>query len=259
MKKGKIIYILWLSVLAVLLSFPAAALDVPVLKHRVNDLAGMLGPGEEASLENLLIDTENKTSSQVVVLTIPSLEGEALEDFSLRVAEKNRIGQDEYDNGALLLVARSEKKIRIEVGYGLEHIITDAKSDYIIRKLIASQFKRRRFFAGINDGLKAVTGLITKEFDISPEELAKFRKERKKTKGRHLPMGVIVFFIFIALSIFKGSSRRGYGSGASAVFWGSMLGGGSHHRGGGGGFFGGGGGFSGGGGSFGGGGSSGGW
>ena len=254
-KNGKK-YILYLLALWLFFSLPAAALEVPKLEHWVNDYAGILNSSEEDALENQLISTKDKSSSQVVLLTIPSLEGENLEDFSLRIAEKNKIGQEEYDNGVLLLVAMAEKKIRIEVGYGLEHIITDAKSSYIIRKLIAREFKKGRYFAGINNGLKAVTGLITKEFDISPRELAKFKKEQRRAKGGHIPMGVIIFIIFIVISVIKNAGRRGYGRGSSAIFWGSgYRGGGSS----GGGFFGGGGGFSGGGGSFGGGGSSGGW
>ena len=111
-----------LFVLFVANYFPVFALDVPKLKGRINDYAGILNSSEESQLESVLRKTEAKTSSQVVLLTIPSLEGENLEDYSIRVVEKWQIGQKEYDNGALLLVALAEKKVRIEVGYGLEHI-----------------------------------------------------------------------------------------------------------------------------------------
>lgn len=229
------------------------ALDVPRLQKRVNDLAGILSPGQETTLENLLIDTEQRTSSQVVLLTIQSLEGESLEDYSLRVAEQNKIGQKEFDNGVLVLVAMAERKIRIESGYGLESIVTDLKSGYIIRKLIAPQFKKGQYYNGIASGLEAVTGLITKDFQITPEQLKRFQKDQRKGKGRHLPVSIIVLIILIIISSIKNRSRPGYRRGSGMIFWGGGFGGGS--SGGGGGFSG----FSGGGGSFGGGGASGGW
>ena len=224
------------------------ALDVPPLAGRVNDYADVLNSSQEMTLENLLKGAENKTSSQVVLLIVSSLQGEVLEDYSLKVVEKWKIGQEEFDNGLLVLVAMKERKIRVEVGYGLEHIITDAKSSYIIRRLMVPLFKKRNYYGGINQGLIAVSGLITKEFEITPEQLAKFKKEGKRRKGTHL--GLIVFFIIIVLSFFRGGTRRGYRSGG--IFWGGGFGSG-------GGGFSSGGGFSGGGGSFGGGGSSGGW
>ncbi|UCH92343.1 MAG: TPM domain-containing protein [Candidatus Aminicenantes bacterium] len=251
-------YILWTVVLVFFFSQPLAALKVPKKTgRRVNDFAGILTNSQETSLENLLRDTEQKTSSQVALLTIPSLEGEVLEEFSLKVTEEWELGQEEFDNGVLVLVAMGERKIRIEVGYGLEPILTDAKSNYIIRKMIVPEFKKRNYFAGINNGLKAVSGLIAKEFEITPQQLQKFQKEQRRAKGTHIPFGVIVFFIIIGLSVLKGFARGGMGRGSSAIFWGSAMGGSSYHRSGGGGFSGGG--FSGGGGSFGGGGSSGGW
>jgi len=258
-------YILWfwLAVLVIFFSQSAAAIDVPRLNARVNDYAGILSSSEKSTLESLLIDTENKTSSQVALLTIPSLEGEVLEDYSIKVAEKWELGQKKFDNGVLVLVAMAEKKIRIEVGYGLEPILTDVKSNYIIRKMMVPEFKRNNYFAGINNGLKAVTGIVNKEFEITPGQLQEFQKEQGKAKGTHLPLGLIIFIVFIVISFLKGLGRGGMSSAASGIFWGSVLGGSSRRGGGffggGGGFSGGGGGFSGGGGSFGGGGSSGGW
>ena len=253
-------YILWwwLAVPVIFFSQSAAAIDVPRLNARINDYAGILSSSEESALESLLIDTENKTSSQVALLTIPSLEGEVLEDYSIKVAEKWELGQKKFDNGVLVLVAMAEKKIRIEVGYGLESILTDLKSNYIIRKMMVPEFKRDNYFAGIDNGLKAVTGLVNKEFEITPEQLQQFQEEQGKAKGTHIPFGLVIFIVFIVISFLKGLGRGGMRGAASGIFWGSVLGGSSRS---GGGFFGGGGrgGFSGGGGSFGGGGSSGGW
>jgi uncharacterized protein len=105
-------YILWVLLLASIIFFSqaAAAIDVPRLNARVNDYAGILSSGEESVLESLLADTENKTSSQVALLIIPSLEGEALEDYSIKVAEKWNLGQKKFDNGVLVLVAMAKEK-----------------------------------------------------------------------------------------------------------------------------------------------------
>jgi uncharacterized protein len=256
-KKTINLYIFILAAILAWLSPALSALETPELKNRVNDLAGVLKPSEAEYLENMLKTTEDKTSSQVALLVIPSLEGESLEEFSLRVAEKAKLGQKKLDNGVLVVVALAEKKIRIEVGYGLEPYLTDAKSSYIIRKGFVPGFEKGRYFDGIHDGLQAITGVITKEYDISPEELAKFQKDQKKTKGPHISMGFIVFIVIIILGFFKNAGRGGGVRGAaSAVLFGSMMSGSGHSSSSS--SFGGGG-FSGGGGSFGGGGSSGGW
>lgn len=233
----------YLFVLLLILSQFVYSLNVPKLRSRINDYAAILNPTEEKDLERLLENAENKTTSQFVLLTIPTLEGEVLEDFSIRVAETWKIGQREFDNGVILLISMAEKKIRIEVGYGLESILTDAKCGYIIRNIIVPSFKKGDYYGGISQGLKSITGIVNREFDISPEELKRFKKSKKKS---HFPIGLIIFIIIILLGLFRGGKGRG-----GSIFWGGGFGGGS------GGF--GGGGFSGGGGSFGGGGSSGGW
>lgn len=223
------------------------SLEIPLLKARINDLANLLSSGEEAQLEKLLEEAENKTTSQFALLTLQSLQGESLEDYSIRVAEKWKIGQKGLDNGVIVIIAMAERKIRIEVGYGLEPILTDAKCGYIIRNHIVTSFKKGEYFKGISQALNAITGIVNKEFDISPEELARYKKAQKKGKGSMIPFGLFMLMVIIFMNIFRGG--RGSGRGSS-IFWG----GGSGSSGG----FGGGG-FSGGGGSFGGGGASGGW
>ncbi len=253
-------FILLVLMIALCLSLSLYSLEVPPLKGRVNDYANVLSPGQQAELESLLWDTEDKTSSQVALLTIPSLEDESLEDYTIKVVESDgwQLGQKGLDNGALLLIAMRERKIRIEVGYGLEPILTDAKSDYIIRKLMVDHFKKGDYYSGIKSGLQAVTGIIKKDFDITAEQLARYRKEQKRGKGSHFPISIIVFIIIVLLSVVKRGTRggRGFRSGMPWIFYGGGFGSG-RSSGGGGGF--GGGGFSGGGGGFGGGGASGGW
>lgn len=255
MKKNKMKAVVpfFIAAVVILTGQTLLGIEIPTFKNRVNDYAGILSSGEEARLERLLLDAENKTSSQVVLMTLRSLEGEDLEDFAVRTAEKNKIGRKEFDNGVLMLVVPGDRKIRIEVGYGLEPIITDLKSGYIIRELITPYFKKNDYYGGINRGLTAVTGLISKEFDITPEQLSRYKKKGGRKKGRHFPFSVVIFIIIVALSFFRGGGRGGRGRGGGIYFFGGGFGGGSS------GSFGGGGGFSGGGGSFGGGGASGSW
>jgi uncharacterized protein len=141
------------------------ALDVPPLKGRVNDYAGMMSPATERLLEATLQRFEEKESTQIVVLTIPSLAGDALEDFSIRVAEQWKIGRKGRDNGAILVVAKAERKLRIEVGYGLEGRLTDAVSGRIIRNVIVPEFKAGRFEQGILNGVNAMIQTVQGEFE----------------------------------------------------------------------------------------------
>lgn len=238
----------------------AFALDVPKLEGRVNDYGNILNANEERQIEKFLYQNEQNTSSQVVLLTLKSLEGENLEDFSMRVVDKWKIGQKKYDNGALLLVALAEKKVRIEVGYGLESTLTDLKTGYIIRNAITPEFKKGNYSQGIAKGLANITGIINKKFDISDEELARYQNSQKNTKTGNLPFSFIVIVFIIIMNLLGrifGSGRRRGGMGfLPFLLLGSALGG---SRGGGFSSGGGFGGFSGGGGGFGGGGASGGW
>lgn len=194
-----------ITIITVFFVINLVALKVPDLKGRVNDYANILISSEESKINQFLQQEENKTSTQFVLLTIPSLEDENLEDYSIRVAEKWKIGQKGLDNGVLLLVALKEKKIRIEVGYGLESIMTDIKSGYIIRKHIVPEFKSGNYFQGIALGLSAITGLVSQEYDISSEELAKYQKQERRSKRTQIPFGFIFTLLII---VFGGFGRR---------------------------------------------------
>ncbi len=139
--------------LGLALVFQAA---LPTLTGRVVDRAEILSPDEEASLTRKLEEIERETSVQFVIATIPSLEGEPIEDFSIRLAEEWKIGQAGLDNGAILLVVPSERRVRIEVGYGLEPVIPDGLAGRIIRERIAPAFQARSYYEGL---LAAVEGL----------------------------------------------------------------------------------------------------
>ncbi len=251
--KNKITIILIILTIATL----ANALSIPKLDGYVIDKANLLSEAEERQLENYLRTSEQKTSAQIALLTIPSLEGESIEDYSMRVVEKWQLGQKDRDNGVLLLIALEEKKIRFEVGYGLESILTDLKSGYIIRNVISDEFRRGNLYGGISKGLSSVSNLISGEYVISAEELELYRKNKGNKPRGHFPVGLIVFLFMILSGGLRRGGRGGRGGFLSAMLLGSMLGGGrSSDSGFGSGGFGG---FSGGGGSFGGGGASGGW
>lgn len=246
-------------------AFLVSALSVPAMNGPVNDKAGILRSSEENELITFLTSVNNQTTVQIAVLTIPSLEGESLETYSIKVADSWKLGQKNIDNGVLLLVALEERKIRIEVGYGLEDKLTDAKSGLIIRNIIAPSFQSGRYGQGIIEAVKTITGIATDNTQIVSEKMQSTSNQTSK-EGSGI-FGLIFLFIFLSI-ITGGLGRRGRGGcsgNLGSLFWLSLLfGGGRGGRGGGfggssgGGSFGGGG-FSGGGGSFGGGGASGGW
>ena len=184
------ITLLWVSCVS--------ALNVPELKSRVNDYGGMLSSSTARQLEAVLEDLERTDSTQIVVLTIKSLEGESLEDFSMRVAEKWGIGQKGKDNGAILLISKNDRKLRIEVGYGLEGSLTDLISGRIIRNVITPYFKRGDFNAGISNGVQAMIQAVRGEFKGDTRQV---RHERKPSAG------IGIFPIFIILVIVNILSR----------------------------------------------------
>lgn len=141
------------TVATLLLPAAAFALDVPPLEGRVNDRAGLLSFDKRARLEQKLAAYEASSGHQFAVLTLPSLDNEALEPFSFRVVEQWKLGKKGKDDGLLLLVAARSHGIRIEVGYGLEAAITDALSARVIREVIAPAFRAGDYPGGIERGL----------------------------------------------------------------------------------------------------------
>src|SRR5512136_3045756 len=162
---------LLLSILLLILPAAAHPLEVPQLQGRVNDYAQILSPKGKAAVERELLALEQSDSTQVVVLTVPSLEGASLEEFSIRVAEVWRIGQKGLDNGAILLVAKGERKIRIEVGRGLEGKLTDLVSGRIIRGEIAPRFKAGDIDGGVAAGVSAIMAVVKGEYKSAPRDL----------------------------------------------------------------------------------------
>ncbi|BCA55163.1 hypothetical protein W02_23030 [Nitrospira sp. KM1] len=148
------------AVLWILGSITAWGLEVPALTGRVVDLAGVLSSAQKESLTGALKAHEDATTNQVAVLILPSLEGDPVESFSHRVATTWKLGRIGADNGVLLLVAIKERKVRIEVGYGLEGSLTDLRSAHIIRDEIVPRFRARDMAGGIEAGVQAILWTI---------------------------------------------------------------------------------------------------
>ncbi len=195
-------------VAVIVCSLTAHALEIPALKGRVNDFARILSPATVNQLESILTNLEATDSTQLVVLTIPSLEGASLEEVSLKTAEKYQIGQKGFDNGALLLIARDDRKLRIEVGYGLEGTLTDMVSGQIIRNVITPQFRRGNFDQGVIDGIGAMISVVRGEFKAA-------ERSDQSSAGNNDTGGLIMSLVFI--SFFFGSMFRANKLFAAAV------------------------------------------
>nr|WP_231378882.1 TPM domain-containing protein [Brevundimonas sp. BAL450] len=242
----------------------ATAQTFPALTGRVVDEARLLSPDRERQLSERLEALEAETTDQLVVVTVNDLQGYPIEDYGYQLGREWGIGQGETDNGVLLIVAPNERKVRIEVGYGLEPILTDALSARIIHEEILPDFRQAGFESGITRGVDAIINQLTLD---EAEALARAaeaeRPESVMVWGVLITIGVFLLLgVMGAVSASRAPGRRGRrrGDGLTPILiWAATEAARSRSSGGSGGGFGGGGGFSGGGGSFGGGGASGGW
>ena len=245
---------------------PAVALVLPTLSGRVVDDANILDPPTRAALDQKLAELEAKTTDQLVIVTLKSLQGTSIEDFGVALGRAWRIGQRDKNNGVLLIVAPSERKVRIEVGYGLEGTLTDAVSKLIIENAIIPRFRANDVPGGVTRGVDDIISVLTGDAE-------EWKQRAAKRPDPELPWGTILILI-LALAMFavvfamivgampsdpRSRRRRSASPWSSDPWWTGSSGGfsGGGFSGGGGGF--GGGGFGGGGGSFGGGGASGSW
>lgn len=234
------------------------AVDVPKLVGRVNDYANVMDSQDINEINKLLSTLEENTGIQVVVLTVPTLEGESIESYSYSVASKWAIGQKDENNGVLLLVALEEHEVRIEVGYGLEGDLTDMQSGLILRNVIIPEFKTGDYSTGILEGVKNIVGIIADDESLINKDVLNGNEKENK-------VGIVFLIIWGAIIIILITSKGGLWK---WLFISKVAGGTRHYTtfnsnsfgsdsdfGGGSSF----GGFSGGGGSFGGGGASGHW
>ncbi len=191
------------------LPFSAYSLDVPKLQSYVNDYAGMISPSVRSKMEGELRAFEQSDSTQIVILTVPSLEGENIEEFSIKVAEAWKIGQQQRDNGILLIVSKQERKIRIEVGRGLEGKLTDLMAGRIIDQVIKPRFKQGDFDGGFITGTSALIDATRGEFK------AEQRPVQRRQKGFPPFLTFLLFFGIFVLIL--GSLSRILGGIAGAI------------------------------------------
>ena len=186
-----------------LLTFSSLALadaEVPYLTGRINDYANLIDPDTEGHLDAKLKRLENEKGSQIVVLTIDTLDGGSLEDYSMRVAETWKIGRGEFDDGAVLLIVKNDRKMRIEVGYGLEATLTDAKSKRILDDIITPRFRAGDFDGGVSQGVAALDRVVR------GSELPPPRASNRGGSNADGPFGLIwvLFLLPFLFSVLQG-------------------------------------------------------
>ncbi|MFZ5720470.1 MAG: TPM domain-containing protein [Pseudomonadota bacterium] len=257
------------ALFAVVLLAPAwAAPKFPPLTGRVVDQAELLSPQAEAQLTAELAELERATGHQLVVATLPDLQGYEIEDYGYQLLRTWGIGRKDEDDGVILIVAPNQRKVRIEVGYGLEPVLTDALSRLIIERQILPAFREGDFERGVVEGTQAIVRQIGLPEDEARAAAAAAEEEARESSGDGGAFIPVIFVIFVVFWLLSGvlrlfGARRRFGG--SGLWWllPLILSSSSHRRGGGwsggGGWSSGGGGFSGGGGSGGGGGASGSW
>jgi uncharacterized protein len=257
----------WLLALWLGLALAAQAQNVPPRPdppRLVNDLAGLMQPQETAALEQKLVAYDDSTSSQIAVVTVPSLDGNDIADYAQKLYEAWGIGRKGQNNGILVLVAKEERLARIQTGYGLEGAVPDALAKRIISNTLVPAFKENQYYAGLDRGTDQLIALAKGEYKADPNEVQQRRGRRDRSgsgPGFWIVIGILVLFFILRSR--GGGGRGGRGGGfVPPIIFGDFSGGRGVFGGGGGGFGGGGGGggFGGfGGGSSGGGGASGSW
>ncbi|MBO5137851.1 MAG: TPM domain-containing protein [Spirochaetaceae bacterium] len=200
--------------------FPVYSLDVPSWTGPIKDSGEVLSEEQESELEKFLTDVNTNTGIQMAVLTIPSLEGTAIEDYSIKVARDWKLGQAETDSGALLVVAVEDRELRIEVGYGLEPSLTDAKCGLIIRNVITPHFRNGDYGTGITEGIKNMVGVATADESLVAASVA--NDDSGADKESMIVAGVFfcVFTGIVAAGIttsVKGGTKKGSSSGNRTI------------------------------------------
>lgn len=204
MKKNALLIMMILSFII----FNSFSMDVPFVSGRVNDYANILDNDALALLENKLADYEKETTNQIAILIINSLGGESLEEFSIKTAEKWKLGTKDKDNGVLLLIALDDRKLRIEVGYGLEESLTDIKCGQIIRNKITPYFKTNNYKEGIIEGVDSIISVIGGNDNLDNNDVQPYTQNEKK-RSDFFDSGLDIFsrvlfgfFIFGIIGLF---------------------------------------------------------
>jgi uncharacterized protein len=195
---------------------------IPPLSAHVTDLTQTLSAADKAALEAKLADWEARTTNQLAVLIVPTTQPEPIEAYSLRVAEKWQIGRKGHDNGALFLVAKDDRKMRIEVGYGFEGTLTDATSRRIIAENVAPYFREGKFAAGINAGVDRIISVVSEGKPLPPLPAA--RKARQAGAGG-FDFGTILLLLFIVVPLVGSVLRSMFGRFGGSTIGAGLVGG----------------------------------
>lgn len=200
----------FILIILVLMPLPLLALDVPQLTGHVNDYARLFSPEVVSRVEQKLAGFEQEQSTQIVVLTIPTLQGDNIDQFAIKVVEQWKIGQKGKDNGVLLILAQAEHKVRIEVGMGLQGVLPDITAGQIIRNVMQPLLKANNFDQAVSAGTDAIISAAKGEFTASPQ--GQHRKSHKKSSSS------LTFFLLAAVAaVIFGSYSRYLGGVAGAA------------------------------------------
>lgn len=201
-----------------------AVLDLPQPTGYVNDFAGMLSPQTKGELESKLKSYEEKSGNEIAVVTVPNLQGTTVEDFAVRLFEKWKIGKKGRDNGVLLLVSKEERKIRIEVGYGLEPDLTDAESYGIVRNAVVPAFKGGNFDKGVTDGADAIIKAIAGKGIDTANDNSPNNEYHMSSRGIVASMGwLLLALVFPWLAAIMARTKSWWLGGAVGTFIGLLV------------------------------------
>jgi len=195
-------------------SLRAELVPVPALQHRVTDLTQTLTPDQQSQLEAKLAGFEQQKGSQIAVLIVSSTKPEEIEQYSIRVVDAWKLGREKQDDGILLLVAKDDRKMRIEVGYGLEGAIPDLIAKRIISEIMAPSFRQGDYYGGINNAVEQVIKLIAGEQLPAPAQ-------SKPNGGKLLDM---LYLVFIGAFVVGGILRAIFGKFVGGVLNGGLIG-----------------------------------
>jgi uncharacterized protein len=205
---------------------PAAAADdlvrIPALTARVTDLTNTLSVSDRQALEAKLAAWETQTGNQLVVLMVPSTQPEAIASYAIRVAESWKIGRKGKDNGAIFLVAKDDRKNRIEVGYGLEGVLTDVTSRRILAETVAPFFRNNQFAQGIGAGVDQIIAVVNKGEPLADAPAV---QNPPRHSGGGIPFDLIFILLFVVVPVIGSVLRRIFGRAIGSTVGAGIVGG----------------------------------
>ena len=218
----RFLFVISFGLLFVISASPAFAQTLPKATGRVNDFAGVIDPATEADLDRRLDSIEQKTSSEIAVATIASLDGMSVEDYANRLFKAWGVGQAKQDNGVLVLIAPNDREMRIEVGYGLEGVLPDGLAGQVIREDFTPRFRENDYAGGIRNGVNRLADIVERHEVLTPEELAKFNESGSNDVPFYVAIPFFGLFVAIGFVMVGGGLRSKTGF---PLLFGSLFGG----------------------------------